>query len=76
MSDADAFGLFHCYRRGWRDGASGRMPEQIHVGHRKGPYVKEYMRGHDDGRKAMNRQLQRACKRLGYVPNPLRSDHE
>jgi hypothetical protein len=68
MKPAD---MFHCYRRGWTDGAKATAMATQH----SNPELRDaYEAGYHDGYKARCAASTKASIMYGYFPSPLRTE--
>jgi len=70
--DHRPFELFHCYRRGWKAGATTGHRDPKHTEHEDPEFVAEYERGYKEGRETNSDAMKAAAERIGYTPNVLR----
>lgn len=65
--------LWQMYRRGWTDGASGRIKDPKNMTHPTRPDLPAmYLRGFEDGSTARHEALQRVGLEVGVDTDPTR----
>ncbi len=59
--------LFWSYRKGWRDGATSKIKDDVHMNHQTRPdLTNAYVRGYDDGATQLTNALNSEAERIGY----------
>jgi hypothetical protein len=70
----EAGNLFMSYRRGWIDGATGRMKSQTFAEHSNPKLTAAYLHGYDIAAIAFAAEMRSAMVVYGYEPDILRSE--
>lgn len=69
----EAANNFHSYRKGWTDGASGKVMD---ANFNASPYVKIYLKGYNEGYLVRKKALGKAESKYGHIPSIMRAAEE